>query len=87
MMICRNCEMVFEDDEVPSYEDDFGFETGVGFKSYKQKFIGNCSCGGEIVEAEQCNDCEEWFEVDKLSENNLCKNCKNLKDKEQTDGD
>lgn len=75
MMICENCGMPYEDCEVPTYEDDFGFETGVGWKSHKQKFISNCSCGGNIVNAIPCENCGEWIAD---TDSYICKSCEEL---------
>lgn len=76
MMICKDCNETYSDDEVPTYEENFGFETGVGWKSHKQTFIDKCKCGGEIVEAKQCSDCFGWFPKNELDENDLCYDCK-----------
>lgn len=74
MYICDNCGCTCDDDDLPIYEEDYGFETGIGFKSMKQTFVDNCSCGGNFVEAQECEMCGEYFAEDDL-EGGVCKEC------------
>ena len=73
MYICNRCGNLCEDDELPTYEEDFGFETGVGWKAMKQTFVDTCSCGGDFVEARECALCGEYF--DKEEGWRVCKHC------------
>ena len=73
MQICKDCGTVFKDDECPTYEEDYGFETGVGFKSCTQTFE-ECGCGGDLTEAKQCEICGEWEDPDNLIED-ICERC------------
>lgn len=74
MYICDKCGKLCEDDDLPTYEEDFGYDTGVGWRSAKQTFVDNCSCGGEFVEAKECAICGEWFTDDEII-NGYCKEC------------
>lgn len=74
MFICDRCGNLCDDDDLPTYTEDFGYDTGVGFRSCPQTFIDNCSCGGDYVEAEQCCCCNEYFNPDDL-ENGCCSGC------------
>lgn len=74
MYKCNMCGSEVEENDLPTYTEDFGFETGIGWKSAEQSFIGNCSCGGEFEEATQCEVCYEWF-CDEELENGVCNHC------------
>ncbi len=74
MYICDNCGTLCDDDELPTYTDDFGYETGVGFRSCPQTFIDDCSCGGTFVEAKRCAICDEWCNPDDLY-GGVCESC------------
>lgn len=71
MYICENCGAICED--VPTYEEDFGYETGVGFRSACQTMDAECSCGGGFVEAVECEECGEWFA--KNGNQTICDEC------------
>ena len=71
MYICERCGATGE--ELPTYEEDFGYETGVGFRSACQTMTDCCSCGGEFVEATECEECGEWFEEN--GEQCICSKC------------
>lgn len=72
--VCDSCGNVVDEDDLPTYEEDFGFDTSVGWKSMKQSFVDSCSCGGNFVEGEKCYQCQEYFDPDKL-EGGVCENC------------
>lgn len=72
MYICNCCGETTR--ELPEYTEDFGFETGVGYKSMEQTFVGECSCGGTFVDAKQCEICGEWEDPDNLVED-ICERC------------
>lgn len=61
MYICDRCGDLCEEDDLPTYTEDFGYDTGVGWRSCLQTFVDNCSCGGEYVEATKCCICDEYF--------------------------
>ena len=61
MYVCNRCGELCEEDDLPTYTDDFGYDTGVGWRSCPQTFTDNCSCGGDFVEADKCSVCDEYF--------------------------
>lgn len=61
MYVCNRCGELCEEDDLPTYTEDFGYDTGVGWRSCPQTFVDNCSCGGEFVEADKCCVCDEYF--------------------------
>ena len=70
MFICKDCGETFW--EMPTERvrigvGDFGFGS-VGF--YEDQKL-NCDCGGEIVEATECENCGEWIPEGEY----LCKDC------------
>lgn len=71
MYICERCGKIHE--EVPTYEEDFGYDVGVGYLSAKQTLVDYCSCGGNIVEGTECEECGEVFE--KNGEQTICDKC------------
>lgn len=75
MYICNRCGELCEDDELPTYTEDFGYDTGVGWYSCPQTFVDNCSCGGEFVEATKCRVCDEYFCDDDCY--GVCEHCLN----------
>jgi hypothetical protein len=83
MMICNKCGELCDDDDLPTYTEDFGFDTGVGWKSCPQTFVDNCSCGGDFVEATKCVICGEYFNGEEQY-GKVCSEC--LKD-ESIDAD
>ena len=45
MYVCNRCGELCEEDDLPTYTEDFGYDTGVGWRSCPQTFVDNCSCG------------------------------------------
>lgn len=72
--VCDSCGDVVDEDDLPTYEEDFGFDTGVGWKSMTQTFTDNCACGGNFVEGKKCSLCDEYYDPDKL-EGGVCEYC------------
>lgn len=71
--ICEDCGRVLDEEELPVYKEDYGFQTGVGWKSMEQELLDSCSCGGEFVEATECETCGEYFnDCDNIK---ICENC------------
>lgn len=71
MYICERCGKIHE--ELPTYEEDFGYDVGIGRVSAWQTMVGNCSCGGNIVDGAECEECGEVFE--KNGEQTICDKC------------
>lgn len=74
MYICDMCGDLVDKDDLPTYTEDFGYDTGVGWRSCPQTFVSDCHCGGTYVEAERCKLCDEYFNPDDL-EGGVCKSC------------
>lgn len=71
MYICESCGKIHK--ELPTYEEDFGYDVGVGYLSAKQTLVDYCDCGGNIVEGTECEECGEVFE--KNGEQTICDKC------------
>ena len=71
MYICERCGKIHE--EVPTIQEDFGYDVGVGYLSAKQTLGDYCDCGGNIVEGTECEECGEVFE--KNGEQTICDKC------------
>lgn len=73
MLKCRNCGEVFDSDEVVRVKDDPS-PSGVSLTSGYYEYWECPHCGSDdIVEAEQCNICGEWFAEDEGE--TICENC------------
>lgn len=73
MYICNRCGNLCCDCDLPTYTEDYGFETGVGWRSCPQTFVDSCSCGGDFVEASRCKLCDEYFDDEHY--NGICDVC------------
>lgn len=70
--VCEDCGRVLDEEELPVYNEDYGFETGIGYKSIIQEIVDTCNCGGSFVEATEC-ECGEYFnDCDNIG---ICNNC------------
>lgn len=70
MYVCNRCGEVT--DELESYTEMHGAE---GTSNYGPiTFDKECHCGGNFVEAKQCNLCGEWFDPDTLYDG-ICEDC------------
>lgn len=58
MLICEKCNKLYEEDELPTHVEHhpYGDDTADEFFADIE-----CSCGGDIVEAVQCDRCGEWY--------------------------
>lgn len=75
MMICDNCGELCDEDDLPTYTEDYGYDTGVGYRSCPQTFTDcDCSCGGTFVDAKRCEICDEWCNPDDLH-GGVCDSC------------
>lgn len=63
MMMCSDCLAVFPEDEVRTWKEDTG-----------EIFAGCPYCGSPFDEAEECDECEEYFHPDDLS-GGVCVEC------------
>lgn len=71
--VCEYCGKVLDEEELPVYNEDYGFETGIGYKSIIQEIVDTCNCGGNFVEATECEMCGEYFnDCDDIG---ICNNC------------
>jgi hypothetical protein len=76
MYICINCGKIYEDYEVETTEEmPYGEEhCGLGAPIWETKRVvvdDECECGGEIVKAIPCENCDGW-----TSEGDtLCRDC------------
>ena len=73
MYICTDCGKVFEDWEVEREDSTYGEEhCGLGAPITRfMRIDTECSCGGEIVKAKECERCGEFT----AEYNDLCLNC------------
>ena len=71
MYKCENCGAVFTATEVPIHKEYHHELDGCPYET----FIGNCSCGGDILEAEQCVVCDEYVFGDELV-CGVCQSCR-----------
>jgi len=67
MNICKKCGRVLQDSDLVLHKD---YEDGVCYDS-----TVCCPCGSEdLVEAERCEECGEYFPADELYDG-ICKGC------------
>ena len=71
MLVCNVCGDVIEDYEIPTRTQCHG-HTSLG-QELLETIDGNCSCGGEYVEATQCKICGEWFDNEEM--HGICECC------------
>lgn len=71
MWMCEQCGDVYE--ELPTHDEDFGYDVGIGRVSAVQTMVDSCHCGGNFVEATECDECGEYFE--KNGEQSICDKC------------
>ena len=71
MYICERCKKEY--DELPTYQEDFGYDVGIGRVQAWQTMVANCSCGGDIVEATECEECGNLFIEN--GEQTICDEC------------
>lgn len=69
--MCKRCGDVYE--ELPTHDEDFGYDVGIGRVSAVQTLVDSYHCGGNFVEATQCDECGEWFEKNGLQ--TICDKC------------
>lgn len=70
MYICDWCGNTV--DELQQSEEDFGYDTGIGWRSATQTVTNNeCDCGGNFIEAKNCALCGEPYLGDKY----ICDYC------------
>lgn len=77
MVICEDCGAVVDESELVttrSYVSDY---MGGCYETYTE-----CSCGGSVVDAKQCEMCGEYFREDELHDG-ICDEC--LKDEATVD--
>ena len=72
MLICNKCGMLKNEDEIESYYECHG-TTSLGARLEEQCFDYDCDCGGEFVEALECEVCGEWFDNTDL--HGVCECC------------
>lgn len=61
MYICKECGDTYTENDAPKYKD---------FTRFGEKhFIDDCFCGGELVEANECEICGEY------TANTFCEDC------------
>ena len=75
MYVCNRCGELCDEDDLPTYTEDFGYDTGVGWRSCPQTFVDNCSCGGDFVKADRCSVCDEYFCSELSKTGNVCDVC------------
>lgn len=71
MWMCERCGDVYA--ELPTHDEDFGYDVGIGRVSAVQTLVDSCHCGGNFVKATECNECGEYFE--KNGEQTICDKC------------
>lgn len=70
MYVCNRCGATT--DEIESYTEWHGAE---GTSNYGEiTFDKPCRCGGNFVEAKECNLCGEWFDPDNMYDG-ICEEC------------
>ena len=66
MLKCRNCDRIFENDEVKfkrvCFEQEFGVSDLFDSRTYTNIEVCPYCEDKDIIELEQCDCCEEWFE-------------------------
>lgn len=71
--ICDSCGYVLDETEIPTYRDDFGYETELGHYSAIKEFSKKCLCGGNFEEATECKICGQPFANVELG--GICNEC------------
>lgn len=75
MLICNYCGQVISEDELEIKRTaTTSFHNGVGIETYYEDIPESCSCGGDFIEAKQCEICEEWNNPDDIY-NEVCEKC------------
>jgi hypothetical protein len=74
MFKCDSCGRTYSEDELPTFTEDYGYDTGIGWLACPQTFVESCSCGGEFEEATMCEDCGNYFLSDEIY-NARCEDC------------
>lgn len=69
MLICKDCGKVIADDELITHLESRGEFWG---NNCFEEIVDKCECGGEFVEAKQCQMCGEWICED---DENVCDDC------------
>lgn len=75
MFICLECEHIFNENEVATWEEDRGEFWGV---SCSESMSGCPKCGGDYVKAHRCDCCDEWITNSYIKTENgkrYCENC------------
>lgn len=78
MYICVDCRAVFDEYDVSRWTEHVG--EFWGDSAYEDR-SGCPYCGGDYVEAEMCEKCEEYFAEDEL-EYGLCEECRKSEEAE-----
>lgn len=80
MYICNECGTLVED--LPTYKEYHPYGD-----SYAVEILSDdrCICGGEFEEAERCEDCQEYFVSDSLTDG-LCADCYREEDDDDETG-
>ena len=58
LYVCLECQHVFDEDEIATWEEDQGEYWGV---PCYEELCGCPKCGGSFVETYQCDSCDEWI--------------------------
>ena len=69
--MCERCGDVYN--QLPTHDEDYGYDVGIGKVSAVQTVVDTCHCGGMFVEATECEECGEYFE--KNGEQTICDGC------------
>lgn len=72
MLKCNYCGKVVDEDELGVCSE--GVFNNYGEYMGSKYYQAECSCGGEFVEADECELCGEWFLDDELT-NGFCDDC------------
>lgn len=67
MLICNECNRVFDESEADNYDDDYGWNVENGHIAAYQSVMCCPHCGSEDFEdATECNICSEYFRKDDM---------------------
>lgn len=77
MLICEKCNKLYEEDELPKHIEHHPYGDGTADEVFTDM---ECPCGGDIVEAVQCDRCGEYLpetETDYIHGYNsiVCEDC------------
>lgn len=70
MYICPDCGCVFDESEVKVWTENHGLPGG-----FHETFYGCPECGSGYEEAYYCEECEEWFALSDMYDQDICIAC------------